>query len=141
MLWSATAAATERTAPAPDAPSADTAPTLTLPPVEVIAPTPLLGSGVERDKVPAETTTVDSSDISRGGNPDFLNALNALALESRLTTRPATRISRASLCGFQASPLQGNAQGPAVYVNGARFNSPFGGDPTGTSSPTSRSTG
>ena len=28
--------------------------------------------------------------------------------------------------GFQASPLQGNPQGLAVYVNGARFNQPFG---------------
>ncbi|MBI3513551.1 MAG: TonB-dependent receptor, partial [Proteobacteria bacterium] len=28
--------------------------------------------------------------------------------------------------GFQASPLVGNAQGLAVYVNGARFNQPFG---------------
>ncbi len=28
--------------------------------------------------------------------------------------------------GFEASPLQGTPQGLAVYVNGARFNSPFG---------------
>ena len=28
--------------------------------------------------------------------------------------------------GFQASPLQGNAQGLAVYVNGVRFNQAFG---------------
>ena len=28
--------------------------------------------------------------------------------------------------GFQASPLQGNPQGLAVYINGARFNQPFG---------------
>jgi len=28
--------------------------------------------------------------------------------------------------GFQALPLQGNPQGLAVYLNGARFNQPFG---------------
>lgn len=28
--------------------------------------------------------------------------------------------------GFSASPLQGNAQGLAVYIDGARFNQPFG---------------
>ena len=28
--------------------------------------------------------------------------------------------------GFLASPLQGNPQGLAVYLNGARFNQPFG---------------
>jgi hypothetical protein len=28
--------------------------------------------------------------------------------------------------GFAASPLQGTPQGLAVYVNGVRFNQPFG---------------
>jgi iron complex outermembrane receptor protein len=31
-----------------------------------------------------------------------------------------------ALPGFLASPLQGNPQGLAVYLNGARFNQPFG---------------
>ncbi len=122
MFWSAVAAAQTVPAAAPDA-----AATLTLPPVEVIAPTPLLGSGVERDKVPAETTTLDSSDISRTGNPDFLNALNQQVPGVTLSDVASNPYQPSVYYhGFQASPLQGNAQGLAVYVNGARFNQPFG---------------
>jgi iron complex outermembrane recepter protein len=121
VLWSSLAAA--QTA----APDADTASTLTLPPVEVIAPTPLLGSGVDRDKVPAENTSLDSSDISHDGNPDFLNALNKLAPGVTLDDAASNPYQPSIFYhGFEASPLQGNAQGLAVYINGARFNQPFG---------------
>jgi iron complex outermembrane recepter protein len=59
----------------------DTAPTdaelpLTLPPVEVVGATPLFGSGVDRDKVPAETYVLTDQDISRSGYPQALRALN-----------------------------------------------------------------
>lgn len=125
MLWSAVAAA--QSAPTPASPTADAAPILTLPPVEVIAATPLLGSGVDRDKVPAATTTLDSSDISRGGNPSFLNALSELAPGITLDDAASNPYQPSIFYhGFQASPLQGNSQGMAVYVNGARFNQPFG---------------
>ena len=100
---------------------------LTLPTVEVVATTPLLGSGVERSKVPAETAVVTSRDISRDGNANAVRALDE--------TAPGVQVSgiasnpyQPSLVyhGFQASPLQGNSQGLAVYLNGARFNQPFG---------------
>jgi hypothetical protein len=41
-------------------------PTFTLPPVDIIAPSPLLGSGVARDTVPAETNVLKAT-ISRAG--------------------------------------------------------------------------
>jgi len=124
MLWSAAAAGQT---PPPASPMADAATTLTLPPVEVIATTPLLGSGVDRDKVPAATTTLDSSDISRGGNPSFLNALSELAPGVTLDDAASNPYQPSIFYhGFQASPLQGNSQGMAVYLNGARFNQPFG---------------
>lgn len=98
-----------------------------LPPVEVIAPTPLLGSGVDRDKVPAETTVLNSKDISRDGNADMLNALNQQVPGVNLDSASGNPFQPSLFYhGFQASPLQGNAQGLAVYVNGARFNQPFG---------------
>ncbi len=109
------------------APNLQPGPVLTLPPVEVIAPTPLLGTGVDRDKVAAETTTLDSSDISRGGNPDFLSALNELAPGLTLDDAASNPYQPSVFYhGFEASPLQGNQQGLAVYINGARFNLPFG---------------
>ncbi|HEX3884398.1 MAG TPA: TonB-dependent receptor [Stellaceae bacterium] len=111
--------------PPPAGPGA--AGSLTLPPVEVIAPTPLLGSGVDRDKVPAETAVLDSGDINRSGNPDFLDALNQRVPGLSLSDTASNAFQPGVFYhGFQASPLQGNAQGLAVYLNGARFNQPFG---------------
>src|SRR5215472_19040392 len=47
-----------------------------LPTVEVIATTPLLGSGVDRNKVPAQSQVLTRRDITRDGNADALRALN-----------------------------------------------------------------
>ena len=122
MLWSAAA-----TAQTPQPATPEPAGSLTLPPVEVIAPTPLLGSGVDRDKVPAATTVLNSGDISSSGNADFLNALNQQVPGLNLSDTASNPFQPGIFYhGFQASPLQGNAQGLAVYLNGSRFNQPFG---------------
>jgi hypothetical protein len=57
-------------------PTADATPSMTLPSVDVIGATPLLGSGVDRDKVPAQTHVLTDQDISRNGYPQALRALN-----------------------------------------------------------------
>lgn len=125
-------AAMAQTATAPSAPSGgpqQPAPAagVALPEVEVVAPSPLLGSGVARDKVPAETTVLNSTDISRDGNPNFLRALDETAPGVTLDSTSGNPYQPTLFYhGFQASPLQGNAQGLAVYLNGARFNQPFG---------------
>jgi len=49
---------------------------LTLPPVEVVGATPLLGSGVDRDKVPAQTHVLTDQDISRNGYPQALRLMS-----------------------------------------------------------------
>jgi len=100
---------------------------LTLPPVEVVGATPLLGSGVDRNKVPAETHVLIDQDISRNGYPQALRALNE-DLPGVTLDAAAGNPFQPNLVyhGFLASPLQGNPQGLAVYVNGARFNQPFG---------------
>jgi outer membrane receptor protein involved in Fe transport len=98
-----------------------------LPTIEVVAPTPLLGSGVERDKVPAETRVLTDQDITRDGNADALRALNEVVPGVTLDAAAGNPFQPSLFYhGFQASPLQGNAQGLAVYVNGVRFNQPFG---------------
>ena len=63
-------------AAAQDTASTDAETPLTLPPVEVVGATPLLGSGVDRDKVPAQTHVLTDQDISRNGYPQALRALN-----------------------------------------------------------------
>ncbi len=98
-----------------------------LPQVEVIGSTPLLGSGIDRDKVPSETSTLNSRDIRRDGTPNLLRALEEQTPGVTLDNA-ASNPYQPNLFyhGFQASPLQGNAQGLAVYLNGVRFNQAFG---------------
>src|SRR5690242_4428727 len=51
----------------------------TLPQVNVIAPTPLLGSGVDRYKVPAQTQVLTGDDLKLQGPPSALGALETQA--------------------------------------------------------------
>ncbi len=111
----------------PPAPASSAGLDVTLPTVEIIAATPLLGSGVDRDKVPAETTVLDSTDIRRGGEANMTRALSENAPGVTIDETAGNPFQPTLIYhGFQASPLQGNAQGLAVYVNGVRFNRPFG---------------
>src|SRR6516165_7763711 len=120
LLLTAAAAAQDETVTA--------APTeLTLPEVEVVGATPLLGSGVDRNKVPAETHILTDQDISRNGYPQVLRALNEDVPGVTLDAAAGNPFQPNLLYhGFLASPLQGNPQGLAVYLNGVRFNQPFG---------------
>lgn len=98
-----------------------------LPPVEVIGTSPLIGSGIDRNSVPAASHVLDHRDIQRQGAPDLLGSLNqgigAVSLDSASGNpfQPTFNYR-----GFAASPLQGRPQGLAVYLNGMRFNQPFG---------------
>ncbi|HEY1300343.1 MAG TPA: TonB-dependent receptor [Stellaceae bacterium] len=121
------ARAQSNAAPPPAIPSAPAPAETVLPTVEVVAPTPLLGSGVDRAKVPAETRVLTDKDISRDGYPDALRAMNQQVPGVTLDAAAGNPFQPSLFYhGFQASPLQGNAQGLAVYLNGTRFNQPFG---------------
>lgn len=102
-------------------------PTLTLPPVEVIGASPLIGSGIDRNTVPAATHVLDRGDLARQGPADLLGSLNrgigGVSLDSASGNpfQPSLYYR-----GFAASALQGTSQGLAVYINGMRFNQPFG---------------
>jgi outer membrane receptor protein involved in Fe transport len=87
--------------------------------ITVVGTSPLLGTGVDRNLVPADVQVLDSAAIARNGNPDVLNALNTEV--SGNPYQPSVFYN-----GFEISPLQGTSQGVAVYVNGIRFNQPFG---------------
>ena len=99
----------------------------TLPQVNVIAASPLLGTGIERDLVPAQTQLFTSPDIAREGSPNALQTLNDQAGGVTLDSASGNPNQPTLMYhGFEASPLQGTPQGVAVYVNGVRFNQPFG---------------
>lgn len=98
-----------------------------LPPIEVFGATPLIGSGIDRDLVPAQTQVLDSGDIRKQGTADLLNALGQQVPGINLDSASGNPFQPTVFYrGFAASPLQGTPQGLAVYVNGVRFNQPFG---------------
>ncbi|HUD58097.1 MAG TPA: TonB-dependent receptor [Acetobacteraceae bacterium] len=131
-------AAAAQTAPPPTKPAPSTSaqapttqatppPVTELPPVEVIGASPLIGSGIDRNTVPAETQVLDSNDLKREGTPDLLGSLNQQVGGVSLDSASGNPFQPTFFYhGFAASGLQGTPQGLAVYVNGVRFNQPFG---------------
>ena len=97
------------------------------PPVEVIGVAPLHGTGVPRDKIPANVKLLNSRQLQDTG---ALNLGSALYREFGSVTvndgqnNPFQR--DVNVRGYVASPLLGNAQGLAVYMNGSRINEGFG---------------
>jgi outer membrane receptor protein involved in Fe transport len=119
-LVSAATAARGQTAPGQTAPAS-------LPDVTVVGSTPLLGSGIASDQIPAATNVLSAADIARTGIPTLTGAI--------LDNIPGATVNDTEgnifqpdilFRGFAASPTAGASQGLAVYVNGARFNDPFG---------------
>lgn len=113
---------------------ADTAPNVSgadnpieLPPVEVVSDTPLMVSGVPVNKIPAPVHTVTSEQLDRYQSvslPDYMRwNLGSVTVNDAQNNpfQPDVQFR-----GFTASPLLGLPQGLAVYVNGIRFNEPFG---------------
>ncbi len=95
--------------------------------VDVVAVTPLPGSGISRDRVAAAVSVIDGGDLAARGAASMADALNerlgSVTLEGTTTNpfQPTLRFR-----GFSASPLLGLPQGIAVYQNGVRINEPFG---------------
>ena len=103
------------------------APATQLPQVEVIGAAPLIGSGIDRNMVPAETHVLNSQDLKREGTSDLLDSLNQQIGGVSLDSASGNPFQPTLFYhGFAASGLQGTPQGLAVYVNGMRFNQPFG---------------
>jgi len=107
-------------------PSTQAAP-ITVPDVNVVGSTPLLGSGVERDQIPAATNVLTEQDINRTLIPSLTDAIldnipGATVNDVESNDFQPDIIYR----GFTASPVAGTSEGLAVYVNGMRFNDAFG---------------
>jgi len=106
---------------------AQNASTTALPEVEIIGASPLIGSGIDRNTVPAASNVLNSDDIRRQGTSDLTRALQQQVGGVSLDSASGNPFQPTFLYhGFAASPLQGTPQGLAVYVNGVRFNQPFG---------------
>src|SRR6184192_3258682 len=129
-----------RTAPAPARPAAarpvprpapstpTTAAALTTPsPFQFVAPTPITGLGIDRNKVPAMVQTLPAEDFSRTYSPNvvetFVQRIPGVTTNNVQGNEFATDLRYR---GFAASPVQGTPQGLAVYMQGIRINEAFG---------------
>jgi len=99
----------------------------TLPTVVVYGTTPLAGSGIDVDKVPASISLVDADQIERARSPNITDALQKYVpglVVNEVTGNPFQ--PDVQFRGFVASPVAGTPQGLAVYQNGVRINEAFG---------------
>jgi iron complex outermembrane recepter protein len=95
--------------------------------VIVVGSTPLIGSDLDRDEVPAATQVLSEADINRTGIPNLTGAILADVPSATINDTEGNVFQPDILFrGFTASPVAGTAEGLAVYVNGARFNDAFG---------------
>jgi iron complex outermembrane recepter protein len=100
---------------------------LNLETMEVIAVTPLQGSGVAIDKIPVNVQTVSSEQLDKAQSislADYINRYLGSAHVNEAQNNPLQ--PDIYYRGFVASPLLGLPQGLSTYVNGVRFNEPFG---------------
>lgn len=101
--------------------------TVVLPDIEVVGATPVQGSGLDPAKIPTTSYVLTRPDLMRDGPTSALRALTERIGGVARNDAQANPFQPNLLYrGFEASPLVGNPQGLAVYVNGTRFNLPFG---------------
>jgi iron complex outermembrane recepter protein len=101
---------------------------LTLPTVEVIGNTPLPGSGIDIDKVPANVQSLSSQQLLPPGQNDLVPTAVARQLSQvNLNDEQGSQFQPDFVYrGFEASPIGGVPEGIAVYQNGVRINEAFG---------------
>jgi outer membrane receptor protein involved in Fe transport len=97
------------------------------PVVYVYPTTPLAGSGVDPDKVPASVNVVGADQIKQTGSLNISDALVKYVpgiIVNEVAGNPFQ--PDVQFRGFVASPVSGTPQGLAVYQNGVRINEAFG---------------
>jgi iron complex outermembrane receptor protein len=95
-------------------------------PGEIVV-TGLPGQAVDPARLPPASDRLGAEDLRRGGTVSMLRALGNDAPGVILDDAQDNPYQPNLLYrGYEASPLGGDAQGLAVYVDGARFNQPFG---------------
>jgi len=100
---------------------------LTLPTIDVVGNTPLPGSEIDRDKIPANVQSVPATDFSSTVAPSVTDAMiRALPGVSRGDQTGNPFQPNIDYRGFTASPVPGTPEGIAVYQNGTRINEVFG---------------
>ncbi|MCC6368196.1 MAG: TonB-dependent receptor [Bryobacterales bacterium] len=95
--------------------------------VDVVATTPLEGSGQRVEAIPSPVQTATSEDIRSSGAldlSDFLNRRLNAVYANEIQGNPYQQ--DINYRGYTASPLLGTPQGLSIYMDGVRLNQPFG---------------
>ena len=88
---------------------------------------PVQGSEIPLDKVPAAVGQVTSGEIERSGSPAIEQAIQQNVPGAIISDINGNQFqTNIEFRGFQASPIEGVPQGLAVYQNGVRINEVFG---------------
>ncbi len=108
-------------------PNAPRALARTRPIVRVYPTTPLAGSSIDPDKVPASLNVVDANQIKQTESLNIAVALTKYVPSINLNEVNGNPFTPdVQFRGFVASPVSGTPQGLAVYQNGVRVNEAFG---------------
>ena len=95
--------------------------------IDVIASTPLAGSEVDRDRVAAPVQSLTGTELAQSAAPDLPSFLNRRLSGVHINEVQGNPFQPdLNYRGYTASPLLGTPQGISIYMDGVRFNQPFG---------------
>ena len=98
-----------------------------LPEVEVIGVSSVHGVGLPKNKIPTNVQSVTSEDIDRSEALDLTSFMSRNLSSVNLNAAQNNPLQPdLNYRGYSASPLLGLPQGLSIFINGARFNDPFG---------------
>ena len=95
--------------------------------IDVVGVTPLPGSGVAAQKIPANIQTVSSEQLEKTQSLSLAQYINRFLGSVSINEAQSNPLQPDIYYrGFAATPILGLPQGISTYVNGVRFNEPFG---------------
>ena len=95
--------------------------------IDVVATTPLAGSDLPLEVIPAPVQTITSHDLTETGALDLSDLLNRKLSGVNINNNQENPFQPdVNYRGYTASPLLGTPQGVSVYMDGVRLNQPFG---------------
>ncbi|MEO8051221.1 MAG: TonB-dependent receptor [Acidobacteriota bacterium] len=95
--------------------------------IDVVAATPLPGTDLPLDLIPAPVQTASARDIEQAGALDLSDLLNQRLSGVHINQNQENPYQPdVNYRGYSASPLLGTPEGISVYMDGVRQNQPFG---------------
>ena len=95
--------------------------------IDVVAATPLPGTDLPIDQIPAPVQTASARDLEQSGALDLSDLLNQRLSGVHINQNQENPYQPdVNYRGYTASPLLGTPEGISVYMDGVRQNQPFG---------------